>query len=78
MRQRCDVYVPKDSEAVFVHRFPLRVFGTLVSLLGVFKGLSGQLLPGFMILLVMRYGCTPMSVCGKVMQLGGSLMILVM
>ena len=44
MRQRCDVFVPKDREAVFVHSVPVRLLGMLVSLLGVFKNAPGRLL----------------------------------
>jgi hypothetical protein len=75
---RCDVPTPKDSEAVLIHRFPLRVFGMLISHFGVLKSLAGQFLPGLAILLVMGYRRTSMSECGKVVQLGRSLMLLEM
>jgi hypothetical protein len=50
----------------------------LVGLLGVFKSLPGELLPRQVILLVMGYRGAPVSVGGKVVQLSGALMILVM
>jgi hypothetical protein len=78
MSQRRDVLVPKDCEAVFVYIVPVRLLGMLVSLLGVFKSLPGALLPGLMILFLMRFRGAAMSLGGTVVQLGGSLMIFVM
>ena len=78
MRQRCDVFVPKDREAVFVHSVPVRLLGMLVSLLGVFKSLPGALLPGLMILFLMGFRSTAMSMGGTIVQLGSLLMIFVM
>lgn len=56
----------------------MRLLGLLVGLLGVFKSLPGELLPGLVILLVMGHRGAPMSVGGKVVQLSGALVILVM
>jgi hypothetical protein len=78
MRQRCNVLVPKDRDAVFIHSGPMRLLGMLVSFSGVLKSLSGALLPGLVILLLMGFRGTPMSVGGSVVQLSGSLMIFVM
>jgi hypothetical protein len=63
---------------MFIHSVPMRLLGKLVGLLGVFESLPGELLPGLVILLVMGHRGAPMSVRGKVVQLGGALMILVM
>ncbi len=52
--------------------------GMLVSLLGMLKSSPGQLLTGLMVLFLMGFGGTAMSVGGAIVQLGGSLMILVM
>jgi hypothetical protein len=76
--QRRDVLVPKDREAVFVYRGPVRLLGMLVSLLGMLESLPGALLPGLMILFLMGFGGTTMSVGGAIVQLGGALMIFVM
>jgi hypothetical protein len=78
MSQRCDVFVPKDREAVFVHSVPVRLLGMLVSLLGVFKSLLGAFLPGLMILFLMGFRSAAMSMGGTVVQLGSLLMIFVM
>jgi hypothetical protein len=63
---------------MFIHSVPMRLLGLLVGLLGVFKRLPGELLPGLVILLVMGYRGAPVSVRRKVVQLSGALMILVM
>jgi hypothetical protein len=63
---------------MFIHSVPMRLLGEFVGLLAVFKSLPGELLPGLVILLVMGYRGTPVSVGSKVVQLSGTLMILVM
>ncbi len=50
----------------------------LVSLLGVFKGPPGKLLARLMVCFLMRFRGTAVSVGGQVVQLRGSLMVLVM
>jgi hypothetical protein len=50
----------------------------MVSPLGVLKGLPGVLLPGLVILLLMGFRSATMGVGGAIVQLGSSLMILVM
>ena len=78
MSQLGDVLVPKDRDAVFIHSVPVRLLGMLVSLLGVLKSLPGVLLPGLVILFLMGFRSATMSVGGAIVQLGSSLMILVM
>ena len=51
MRQRCDILVPKERDAVFVHGVSMHLPGMLVSRLGVLQGLPGVLLPSLVILL---------------------------
>ena len=50
----------------------------LVSLLGVFKGPPGELLARLMVLFLMRFRGAAVNVGGKIVQLRGSLMVLVM
>jgi hypothetical protein len=50
----------------------------LVSQLGMLQSLPGKLLPGLVILLLMRHRGRPMSMRGSVVQLGRALMIFVM
>jgi hypothetical protein len=69
--------VSKGGDAVFIHRFPMRLLGMLVSFLGVLKSFPGELLPGLVILFFMGFRGATMSVGGTIVQLGGSLMILV-
>jgi Na+/citrate or Na+/malate symporter len=78
MSQDCDVLVPEHGDAVLVQKAPVRLFGLLVSLLGVLQSLPAALLPGFMILFVMGFGGATVGVRGNVMQFGGPLMVLVM
>jgi len=70
--------VPKGRDAVFIHRVPMHPLGMLVSRLGVLKSLPGVLLSGLVILLFVRIRSRAMSLSGTLVQLGGSLMILVM
>jgi len=78
MSQGCDVIMPKDREAVFIHGIPVRLLGMLVSLLGVFQSLPGALLPGLMILFLMGFRSAAVSMGGTIVQLGSLLMIFVM
>jgi len=78
MSQDCDLLVPEHGDAVFVQKAPMRLSGTLVSLLGVLQSLPAALLPGFMILFLVGFGGATVSVRGNVVQLGGPLMVLVM
>ena len=55
----------------------MRLLGLLMRFLGMFESLPGELLPGEVILLLMSYSGTSVSVRGKVVQFRGSLMILV-
>ena len=64
MSQRRNVVVPEQREAMFVHGILLRVRGVLVSQLGMFQSLSGALLAGFVILLLMSFRGTQMSMRG--------------
>jgi hypothetical protein len=77
VRQRCDVLVPKVPDAVLHHSVPVRLLGLLVSLLGVLKSPPGELLPGLMILFLMGFRRTAMSMGGTIVQLGGALVIFV-
>jgi hypothetical protein len=77
MSQRRDVLVPEDRDAMFIHRAPVRLFGVLVSLLGVLQGPPGELLPGLVVLFLMGFRGAAMSVGGTIVQLGGPLMIFV-
>ena len=70
--------MPKDREAVFIHSVPVHLLGMLVSLLGVLKSLPGVFLSGLVILFLVRFRGSAMSMGGTLVQLSGSLMILVM
>jgi len=78
MSQRCDVLVPKDRDAVFIHGIPVRPLGLLVSLLGVLKSSPGALLPGLVILFLMGFCSTTMRVGCTIVQLSSPLMVFVM
>jgi hypothetical protein len=69
--------VPKGRDAVPIHSVPVHLLGMLVSLLGMLKSLPGALLPGLMILFLMGFRRAAMRVGGAIVQLGSSLMILV-
>ena len=43
--------MPKDRDAVFIHRVPVHPLGMLVRPLGVLKSLAGVFLSGLVILL---------------------------
>jgi len=60
---------------MFIHSVPMRLLGLLVGLLGVFKRLPGELLPGLVILFLMGSRGTTVSVGGIVVQLSGAVMI---
>jgi hypothetical protein len=78
MSQPSDIVVPKGGDAVFIYSVPVRLHGMPVSLLGMFKSLPGELLPGLVILFLMGFRSATMCVGRAIVQLGGSLMILVM
>ena len=52
--------------------------GVLMSLMGVLKGSPGKLLARLMVPFLMRFRGAAVSVGGQVVQLRGSLMVLVM
>jgi hypothetical protein len=72
------VLVPKGRDAVFIHSVAMHLRCMLVCLLGVFKGPPGELLARLMVSFLMRFRGTAVSVGGQVVQLRGSLMVLVM
>jgi hypothetical protein len=75
MRQRCDVAVSGDREAVFIHRVLMYLPGMLIMPIG---NVPGELLPGFCVLLSQCASASfQMSVVGIFMQLRGALIILV-
>jgi hypothetical protein len=78
MGQPGDIVVPEGYDAVFIHKFPVRLRGMPVSLLGVFQSLPGELLPGLVILFLMSFRCATVCMGRTIVQLGGSLMVLVM
>jgi hypothetical protein len=78
MSQHCGLLVPKDRNAVFIHHVPMRLPGMFVSLLGILESPPGQFLSGFMVLFLMGFGGTAVSVGGDIVQFGGPLMVLVM
>jgi hypothetical protein len=77
MGQYGDLGVAKDGDAVFIHGNSAHLLGMPVSILGMFQSLPGPLLPGLMILFLMGFRGTAMSVGRTVVQLGGSLVIFV-
>jgi hypothetical protein len=78
MSHRCDLPVPNKRAVMFLRSVPMRILGVHVSFFGVFKRLSGKLLPGLVFLLVMGYRGAPMRLGSNVVQLSGALMILIM
>jgi hypothetical protein len=78
MRQLGDIGVPKDRDAVFVHRSPRDLLSVPISPFGVFKRLLRMLLSGLMILLLVGLGGVAVRVGGGIVQFAGSLVILVM
>jgi hypothetical protein len=66
MSQRRNLLMPKDRESVFIHRAGVCQFTLPVRLLGVLKSLPGALLAGLVILLLMGFRGTTMSVGGGV------------
>ena len=73
-----NVRVPEDREAVLIHLIPMRLPSVLVRLLRVLKSLPGEFLAALVILFLMRFRSTTMSVGGAIVQLCSSLMIFVM
>jgi len=78
MGQFGDFAVPKERDAVSIYRNSAHLLGVLVCMLGVLKRLPGELFPGLVVLFLMGLRGTAMSVGGTLVQLGSSLMILVM
>ncbi len=78
IRQRFDVRVPEDRDAVFVHSVPVHLLGMLISILRVLQSLPGPLLPGLVILFLVGLRGAPMRMGCIVVQLSGLLMIFVM
>jgi hypothetical protein len=78
MSQPGDIIVRKGRDAVFIDGVPVHLPGMLVSPLGVLKRLPGEFLPGLVILFLMGFRSPTMRVGGTIVQLGSSLMILVM
>ena len=77
MSQRGDLLVPEGCYAVFIHGLPVCLLGMLMRFLGVLESLPGALLPGLVILLLMGFRGSAMSVGGTIVQLGGALMVFV-
>jgi hypothetical protein len=77
MGKFCDFAVPEDGDAVFIHGVNVHLPGMLMSVLGMLKSLPRQLLAGLMILFLMGVCGTAVGVGGTIVQLSGSLMILV-
>ncbi len=78
MGQLGDLGMPKDCDAVFTHNSPPHLRNMLIGPFGMFQSLPGTLLPGLVILLLIGFRSTAMSVSGPVVQLGSSLVILEM
>jgi hypothetical protein len=78
MGQFGDIVVAKGCDAVFIDSASAHLRGVLVSPVGVFQSLPGVFLPGLAILFLMGFRSATMRVGGKIVQFGGSLMILVM
>jgi hypothetical protein len=45
-----------------------------VGFVGVFHGLPGKLVPGFVVFFAVVGGCYTVGLCGEIMELRGSLM----
>ena len=76
--RRSDVLFADDSGAGAFQGTPERLLRMLECPLGVLKSLPGALVPAGVILFPMSYRGASMSMRSDVVQLGGSLMILVM
>lgn len=68
----------ESGDAMFIHCARMRRFAVKVALLGVFKSHPRVLLPGQVILLLMGFSRSAMSVGGSIMQFVGPLVILEM
>jgi hypothetical protein len=62
MSQRSYLVVAEHREAMFIQPVLPRPSGVLITQLGILQSLSGALLPGFVILLLMGFRGTQMSV----------------
>jgi hypothetical protein len=78
MSQPGDIIVRKGRDAVFIDGVLVHLPGMLVSPLGVLKRLPGELLPGLVILFLMSFRSATMRMGSAIVQLGSSLMTLVM
>jgi hypothetical protein len=78
MRQFGDLGMPKGRDAASIHSSLFDLSCMLICQLGMFKSLSGALLSRLVISFFMGFRSATMHVGGAVVQLGGSLMILVM
>ena len=78
MSQLGDVVVPKVRDSMFIHSAPVHLLRMLVSLLRVLQRYPRVFLPRLVILLLMGLRGATVRVGGTIMQLGSSLMILVM
>jgi len=78
MSQFGNIIMPESRDAMFIDRFGRRLLGMQVGLFGMFKSLPGLLLAGLVILFPMGFRGATMRVGGAVVQIGSSLMVLVM
>jgi len=78
MGQPSDIVVPEGRDAVLIDMCPGHLRCVLVSPFGMFQSLPGLLLAGLVILFLMGLRRTTMRVGGAVVQIGSSLMVLVM
>ena len=77
MRERRNLFVTEDREAMNTERVPMRLPGLLKRLLGMLQRLPGVFLPGLVVLFLMGDRGAAMRVRGRIVQLGGPLMVLV-
>jgi hypothetical protein len=77
MSQHRDLFMTKQSDAVFIHPFPSQQTRMLDGLLRMLQGLPAALMSRFVILFLVGFRRTSMGVGGTVMQLCSALMIFV-
>jgi hypothetical protein len=78
MSQHRNVLVTEGRNDTFILRSLKRPLFVLVSLLGVLKSSPRVFVPGLVVLFLMGFGSTPMSVGGNIVQFGSPLMVFVM
>src|ERR1017187_6625881 len=78
MGQPSDIVVPEGRDAVLIDMFLVHLVAMLVSQFGMFKSLPGLLLPGLVVLFLMGFRGATMRVGRTIVQIGSSLMVLVM